>query len=45
MGVYPPGIEPYVGYVTPSKEFNVSRIPVIALLVEHRADINQREES
>ncbi|KAL2789263.1 hypothetical protein BJX66DRAFT_307316 [Aspergillus keveii] len=37
----PPGAIPHVGLVTPSKEFDISRIPVMALLVERGADVNQ----
>ena len=31
--------------VTPSKEFDTSTIPVMALLVEHGADVNKAEET
>lgn len=44
-GVCPPGMNPHAGRVVPSKDFDESRIPVMALLVEHGADVNQREES
>ncbi|KAL2808990.1 hypothetical protein BJX63DRAFT_374909 [Aspergillus granulosus] len=37
----PPGANPHVGPVTPSKDFDISRIPVMALLIERGADINQ----
>lgn len=40
-GACPQGMNPHVGRVTPSKEFDVSRIPVMAFLVEHGADINE----
>ena len=43
-GACPPGMNPHAGRVVPSKEFDESRIPVMALLVEHGADVNQREE-
>ncbi|KAL3478589.1 ankyrin repeat-containing domain protein [Aspergillus californicus] len=39
----PPGSNPHVGPVTPSKDFDTSRIPVMALLVERGADINQKQ--
>lgn len=35
----------YSGRVTPSKEFDQSRIPVMALLVERGADVNQAAKS
>ncbi|TVY92633.1 hypothetical protein LAWI1_G004156, partial [Lachnellula willkommii] len=44
-GACPPGTNPHAGRITPSKEFDESRIPVMALLVERGADINQMEES
>ena len=44
-GACPPGANPHTGRVTPSKEFDTSRIPVMALLVERGADVNQAEES
>jgi ankyrin repeat protein len=40
-----PGANPYAGRVTPSKEFDISRIPIMELLVERGADVNQPEES
>ncbi|KAL4780642.1 hypothetical protein BJX76DRAFT_350835 [Aspergillus varians] len=40
-GACPPGSNPHSGLVTPSKEFESSRIQVMALLVERGADINQ----
>ncbi|KAL2820580.1 ankyrin repeat-containing domain protein [Aspergillus cavernicola] len=39
----PPGANPHVGLVSPSKDFDTSRIPVMALLVEHGADINHHQ--
>ena len=36
---------PVTGRVTPSKEFDESRIPVMALLVEGGADVNQAKIS
>jgi len=47
-GVCPPGTLPGAQFndgVTSSKEFDTSRIPVMALLVERGADVNQAEES
>ncbi|TVY42841.1 hypothetical protein LSUB1_G003746, partial [Lachnellula subtilissima] len=44
-GVCPAGENPHVDAVTPSREFDVGRIPVMALLVERGADVNQAEES
>ncbi len=44
-GACQPGMNPHTGRVTPSKEFDQSRIPVMALLVERGADVNQAEKS
>lgn len=44
-GACPPGTNPYAGFVMPSKEFDESRIPVMALLVERGAGVNQAEIS
>lgn len=44
-GACPPGLNPHAGRVTPSKEFDVNMIPVMALLVERGADVNRAEES
>ena len=44
-GACPPGTNPHAGRVMPSKEFDRSRIPVMALLVERGADVNQAEIS
>ncbi|TVY42126.1 putative ankyrin repeat protein [Lachnellula occidentalis] len=44
-GACPPGTNPHTGRIRPSKEFDESRIPVMALLVERGADVNQIEES
>ena len=44
-GACPPGMHPHAGRVEPSKEFDESRIPVMELLMEHGADVNQREVS
>ncbi|TVY26841.1 hypothetical protein LHYA1_G004430 [Lachnellula hyalina] len=44
-GVCPDSKNPHVGAVTPSREFDVGRIPVMALLVERGANVNQAEES
>ncbi|KAI9644800.1 hypothetical protein NHQ30_006827 [Ciborinia camelliae] len=41
----PPGTNPYVPPVNPSKEFDIGRIPVMDLLVSHGADVNQKKES
>ncbi|KAF5540704.1 hypothetical protein FMEXI_8200 [Fusarium mexicanum] len=39
-GTYPPGSNPHAGLVTPSKEFDESRIPVMELLVKSGAQVN-----
>ncbi|KAJ5417124.1 uncharacterized protein N7487_000674 [Penicillium crustosum] len=44
-GARPPGANPHTGRVVPSREFDADRIPVMALLVDRGADVNQREES
>ncbi|KAJ6132370.1 hypothetical protein N7471_007585 [Penicillium samsonianum] len=44
-GACPPGTNPHSGRVVPSREFDISRIPVMALLVDRGADVNQKEES
>ena len=44
-GACPPGMNPHAGRVIPSWEFDTSRIPVMELLVDRGADVNQREES
>lgn len=44
-GACPPGTNPHTGRVTPSKEFDESRISVMALLVEGGADVNQAKIS
>ena len=44
-GTCPPGMHPHAVRVTPSKEFDESRIPVMALLVERGADVNKEEVS
>ncbi|KAJ5958586.1 uncharacterized protein N7479_005736 [Penicillium vulpinum] len=44
-GACPPGANPHTGRVAPSREFDASRIPIMALLVDRGADVNQREES
>ena len=38
-------MNPHVARVTPSKEFDTSRIPVMALLVERGADVNKEHKS
>jgi hypothetical protein len=42
-GTCPNSENPYYDWVTPSKEFDIGKIPVIELLVEHRVDVNQAE--
>ncbi len=44
-GACPLGMNSYTGRMTPSKECDQSRIPVMALLVERGADVNQAEKS
>ncbi|KAJ5587556.1 uncharacterized protein N7459_003321 [Penicillium hispanicum] len=44
-GAAPYGVNPFVGPVTISKEDDRSRIPVMALLVERGADLNQKERA
>ncbi|KAH8645454.1 ankyrin repeat-containing domain protein [Xylariales sp. PMI_506] len=44
-GACPPGSSPQAGPVSPSREFDTSRIPTMGLLVERGADVNQRQES
>ena len=44
-GTCPPGTNPYDAGVTSSKEFDQSRIPTMALLVERGADVNQEFKS
>ncbi|RGP71335.1 hypothetical protein FSPOR_3456 [Fusarium sporotrichioides] len=44
-GALPPGANPHVERVTPTKEFDVSRIPVMQLLVERGAGVNDRLET
>ncbi|KAF4342831.1 hypothetical protein FBEOM_3240 [Fusarium beomiforme] len=41
-GACPPGSNPHAGLVTPSKEFDEGRIPVMALLVENGAGVNDK---
>ncbi|KAI7760534.1 hypothetical protein LZL87_009418 [Fusarium oxysporum] len=41
-GACPPGSNPHAGLVTPSKEFDESRISVIALLVKNGARVNDK---
>lgn len=41
----PPGANPHTGLVTQSREMDVGRIPVMAELVEHGADVNQKFQS
>lgn len=44
-GAWPEGQNPHVAAVTPSREFDAGRIPVMALLVERGADVNRVQES
>ncbi|KAJ6103293.1 hypothetical protein N7486_005720 [Penicillium sp. IBT 16267x] len=44
-GVCPPGANPHMGTVSPSTDFDEDRIPVMELLVEHGADVNQKLET
>lgn len=44
-GVCPPGSNPYEGPIVPSKDFDTGRIPVMKLLVERGADVNQYKET
>ncbi|KAH8686197.1 ankyrin repeat-containing domain protein [Ilyonectria robusta] len=44
-GVCPAGANPHAGPVTPSREIDAGRIPVMAQLVENGADVNQKLES
>jgi hypothetical protein len=44
-GACPPGANPHAGRVSPSKEFDAGRIPIMELLVEGGAGVNQRAES
>jgi hypothetical protein len=41
-GVCPTGANPYAGLVTPDAEFDRARIPVMALLVENGAGVNDK---
>ncbi|KAJ5464525.1 uncharacterized protein N7458_000211 [Penicillium daleae] len=41
-GTCPPGANPHAGRVKPSREFDVSRIPVMRLLVDNGANVNHR---
>ena len=42
---HPPGTNPYDAPVKPSKEFDESRIPAMALLVQRGADVNEKWNS
>jgi ankyrin repeat protein len=44
-GVCPEGANPHAGRVKPSKKFDVSRVPVMDLLVKNGADVNYKVES
>jgi hypothetical protein len=44
-GACPPSMNPHYGRVAPSEEFDTSMIPVMELLVERGADVNQMEET
>ncbi|KAF5711525.1 hypothetical protein FMUND_8920 [Fusarium mundagurra] len=41
-GIYPQGSNPHSGLVTPSKEFDEARIPVMELLVKNGARVNDK---
>jgi ankyrin repeat protein len=41
----PPGANPHTTRVVPTKEFDTSMIPVMALLVERGADVNEAEKT
>ncbi|CEI66104.1 hypothetical protein FVEN_g4488 [Fusarium venenatum] len=45
VGALPPGANPHAGRVTPTREFDVSRIPVMQLLVENGAGVNDKLET
>lgn len=44
-GVCPAGSNPHAAAVIPSNEFDTGRVPIMRLLVERGADVNQRVES
>ncbi|KAJ6006596.1 hypothetical protein N7451_004540 [Penicillium sp. IBT 35674x] len=44
-GVCPPGANPHMGTVRPSTSFDGDRIPVMELLVERGADVNEKLET
>lgn len=44
-GACPPGTNPHARPVVPGQQFDTNRIPVMALLVQRGADVNQCEES
>ncbi|TPX09023.1 uncharacterized protein E0L32_001716 [Thyridium curvatum] len=44
-GACPPDADPRAGPVTPSREFDEGRIPIMALLVERGADVNGKLET
>ncbi|KAJ5802216.1 uncharacterized protein N7503_004666 [Penicillium pulvis] len=44
-GACPPGANPHMGTVRPSADFDNNRIPVMELLVERGADVNEKLET
>lgn len=44
-GACPPDTNPHASRVVPSKEFDTDRIPIMGLLVQRGADVNQPKES
>ena len=44
-GTCPPGANPHATRVIPTRKFDISRIPVMALLVSRGADVNRNEVS
>ncbi|KAI2791994.1 hypothetical protein POX_b02025 [Penicillium oxalicum] len=44
-GACPPGVNPHAGRVIPSKGFDADRIPIMSLLVEKGADVNEKTQS
>lgn len=44
-GACPPGANPHMGTVRPSTDFDNDRIPVMELLVERGADVNEKLET
>ncbi|RSL57742.1 hypothetical protein CEP54_008110 [Fusarium duplospermum] len=44
-GACPPNTNPHASQVTPSKDFDKARIPIMALLIERGADVNGKFQS